>query len=215
MLPTTRKDALVLGATRYFTGKSCKNGHVAEWNTKGTYCVKCNAEVVARRGYSPERWLRWAHENPDKLRERNQRKRERYAENPELFRGYRIRWEERNPEYRREHYQTNRERILESTKEWQRNNLDKRRVQNATARARRLAAEGTYTVEDFKVIIEAQKSRCIACGKEKKLTADHRQPLSKGGSNWPSNIQGLCRSCNSKKSAKDPIKFMREQGKLL
>jgi 5-methylcytosine-specific restriction endonuclease McrA len=29
---------------------------------------------------------------------------------------------------------------------------------------------------------------------------DHKTPLTRGGTNWPSNIQLLCRKCNVKKA---------------
>jgi len=46
--------------------------------------------------------------------------------------------------------------------------------------------------------------RCVFCGESdfKKLTIDHIKPYSKGGRENISNLQVLCRSCNSKKGAK-------------
>lgn len=40
---------------------------------------------------------------------------------------------------------------------------------------------------------------CSRCGSSKDLTADHIVPLASGGSSTLSNIQVLCRKCNSSK----------------
>lgn len=41
MEPITRKEALQQGFTKYFTGKPCKYGHIAErWTDK--HCVECH-----------------------------------------------------------------------------------------------------------------------------------------------------------------------------
>ncbi|MDP2498432.1 MAG: HNH endonuclease signature motif containing protein, partial [Candidatus Palauibacterales bacterium] len=44
-------------------------------------------------------------------------------------------------------------------------------------------------------------SRCVRCGSEEELTVDHVRPFSRGGLTVPRNLQLLCKSCNSSKSA--------------
>lgn len=43
---------------------------------------------------------------------------------------------------------------------------------------------------------------CVFCGATEDLTLDHILPISKGGGNELSNLQTLCRSCNSRKGAR-------------
>jgi HNH endonuclease len=42
---------------------------------------------------------------------------------------------------------------------------------------------------------------CVHCGSTSDLTVDHIHPVSLGGIDDPSNLQTLCRSCNSTKGA--------------
>ena len=51
-------------------------------------------------------------------------------------------------------------------------------------------------------IWERDNFTCQHCGKRKNLTIDHIHPESKGGTLDLSNLQTLCKSCNSKKGAK-------------
>jgi hypothetical protein len=44
--------------------------------------------------------------------------------------------------------------------------------------------------------------KCVLCGSKEKLSIDHIKPVSKGGTNDFSNLQILCKSCNSKKGNK-------------
>jgi hypothetical protein len=44
----TRQEALAIGYVRYYTGKPCKHGHVAERYTKWRKCVECNAVKLAK-----------------------------------------------------------------------------------------------------------------------------------------------------------------------
>lgn len=45
-------------------------------------------------------------------------------------------------------------------------------------------------------------ARCVVCGSFSNLSVDHVKPLSKGGTNEASNLQIMCRKCNSRKNAK-------------
>ena len=47
--------------------------------------------------------------------------------------------------------------------------------------------------------------RCLVCGSQDHLRADHIIPESKGGQASLDNLQTLCRSCNSKKKTKVPL----------
>ncbi len=55
------------------------------------------------------------------------------------------------------------------------------------------------TADQWLEIKLRQKFRCAICGRKKSLTRDHIIPISKGGHHTASNIQGLCRPCNSRK----------------
>lgn len=55
-----------------------------------------------------------------------------------------------------------------------------------------------------KAVFERDGFACIQCGSKWELAADHIHPESKGGATILSNMQTLCKSCNSKKHAKMP-----------
>lgn len=66
-------------------------------------------------------------------------------------------------------------------------------------------------------LLSLQRWKCAICKEsvKSKYHVDHIQPLAQGGAHSPENIQILCPSCNVRKSAKDPIKYMQERGYLL
>jgi 5-methylcytosine-specific restriction endonuclease McrA len=68
--------------------------------------------------------------------------------------------------------------------------------------AREKGAEGSHTLTEWESLKKQFNYRCAICGEIKPLTIDHIIPLSKGGSDYISNIQPLCRNCNSKKNNK-------------
>lgn len=53
-------------------------------------------------------------------------------------------------------------------------------------------------------VFERDNFTCLHCGSRRMLRADHIIPHSKGGKTNKSNLQTLCRVCNSKKGSRLP-----------
>lgn len=117
----------------------------------------------------------------------------------------------------REKYSTDeyyRQRVLESSRRWRKRNRDKCNTQSkewyrqnphkgseyhARYRARKSSNGGDFTNKEFLALCSEYDNRCLVCGENNPLTADHIVPVSMGGSNDINNIQPLCQSCNSTK----------------
>lgn len=56
---------------------------------------------------------------------------------------------------------------------------------------------GKIKIRNF--IFNRDNGLCLKCGAKQKLTIDHIIPISNGGENKLSNLQTLCKSCNSVK----------------
>lgn len=87
----------------------------------------------------------------------------------------------------------------ESHRKWVKKNPERMAHLKARRYARERNAEGSHTFEEWKELCEKFDNKCAECREIKKLTKDHIKPLSVGGSDYISNIQPLCRSCNSRK----------------
>ena len=69
----------------------------------------------------------------------------------------------------------------------------------ARRRTRKTNAGGSFTAKEFVNLCNYYGNVCLCCNKKLPLTADHVIPVYKGGTSDISNIQPLCRICNSKK----------------
>jgi len=98
---------------------------------------------------------------------------------------------------RKEYYRNNKDKILARMKEYQHNNLDKFRVHRHKREALQRDSEGSYTEKEWLDLCESYGNICLRCKKNKLLTVDHVIPITKKGTNYISNIQPLCRGCNS------------------
>ena len=91
---------------------------------------------------------------------------------------------------------------------WARDNPEAMRAIVAKRRATKLAAEGRYTADDVAAMLERQAGKCNCCAAVLvKFHVDHVTPLSRGGTNWPDNLQLLCIPCNLSKADKLPHEF--------
>lgn len=71
----TRQDAKAAGKKRYFTGKPCTHGHIAQRQTAGSICVICNKlRLASKPGLMYEYAKKWREKNSDKRREESRRR---------------------------------------------------------------------------------------------------------------------------------------------
>lgn len=84
--------------------------------------------------------------------------------------------------------------------EWTRANPDKARVRTSKYRAKLFSAFGSHTESEWQAIKTKQRDCCAQCARKAALEQDHIVPITRGGSDMAVNIQGLCRSCNARKS---------------
>lgn len=213
----TRSEAKAAGKTRYFTGRPCPRGHVAERMCASKDCVEChNARCRRSNKERPqkhrERADRWRKANPKRsaIISRRAAKKHR-SKNPEKHNRLARAWRNANPEKVREqtaiwraaNIERVREGVARRTKFWRAAFPEKRRATENKRRSRKKCAEGHHTADDILRALSKQFFLCIgidcAADISRSFTIDHIIPLSRGGSNWPHNIQLLCRSCNSKK----------------
>lgn len=220
----SRGDAKKLGLRHYFTGKECPNGHIAKRFVSSYTCSECAIEHHRRYRKDPEfrskelaYKARYRKENREKIAEYSRRKWRVCKKTREKSREYSRRNAEKRNEYSRWYYKENKERILKRSARWRKRNQGYFIHKNRERRARLLNSKGGHTKKDVKNLLKSQRFKCINCRSclRSGYHVDHMYPLSKGGSNDVTNIQILCPTCNLRKSARDPIEWAQDNGRLL
>lgn len=179
--------------------------------------------AIENRELVRQNHLKWRIANRNHLRETQRAYREKWFADPAN--------KEHRREYERNWYQANKERMNEYSRQWRTANKIRvrecekaRRANNPFAfkayklrrRALEANAEGFHTAEDIQRQYDAQKGKCYYCKAKVNDTyhVDHVIPLSRGGSNWPTNLVIACVSCNCSKRDKLPHEWS-QGGRLL
>ena len=77
------------------------------------------------------------------------------------------------------------------------------RERDRVNRLKRKGSEGVHTDAEWNALCSFYGNQCLRCGStDRPITRDHIVPIFKGGADDISNIQPLCRSCNSSKGIK-------------
>lgn len=208
-----------IGMNSFFTGLPCVNGHISIRYTKSSKCAECIAVRGARRrDEHGERLLAEIRkdykDNPEKYSAYNKRyrtvhksslsvaKSEYYEQNKDSIADYQKRYRDENRDRLSAHSTAYRNTFREKVRAWNRNR-----------KARSRDAEGFHSAEDVAEILMAQKSKCNSCGCDlvDGYHVDHIMPLILGGSNWPSNLQMLCPTCNTSKGGMHPAEWEKKR----
>jgi 5-methylcytosine-specific restriction endonuclease McrA len=172
---------------------------------------------VARRHASTQVWREknkkriltasaaWRKRNLDKAREWNK---SWIANNLERYRQKRCEWTSNN-----------KEKIRASYRKWEAADPDRaaavKRATRVNRRNRERENGGTCSAADIRYLFQTHNGRCANCRKKTDMTIDHIKPVAAGGTSKRSNLQLLCRTCNRRKSDKDPLVWAQENGRLL
>lgn len=115
-------------------------------------------------------------------------------------------WREKNKEYclkyGKKWREENKSKKFLSDKRWRIKNKEKIKEYQKRRRVKKLGASGSHTEKEWNELKKRHKYTCVSCNRKEpkiKLTEDHIVPITKEGSDYISNIQPLCRSCNSRK----------------
>lgn len=186
-------------------------------------CRSCASVRGAKwRLANKEKLIKYRKENKDRIDEYS---REHYKANKERKVYIGRKWcaanRDKISEISRKYREGNKEKMDERFKKWRAANSEKIAENNRNRSARKRNAEGKHTNAEIKSILECQRGMCANCSVKlfksgnRKYHVDHIMPLALGGSNWASNLQCLCPTCNLRKNAKHPADWAKQQGKLL
>lgn len=161
-------------------------------------CTKCDIEKDLSEFYMDHSWCKECFKDY-------------YRENKEHIKEQHKRYDERNKEHKKEwnkkYYEKNKDYHNEWVKEYFKTPNGKAAIRRAghKHRASMRNIEATLTAKEWAYILKKQNNRCNRCGKRFSIknppTQDHIIPVKHNGTYSSDNIQALCLSCNSSKSA--------------
>lgn len=207
--------------------------------TSRGYCYKCKACAKAYFAeYKPRnngRLKQWRRDNPEEAKKRDRIAREKNREkinaatrawreqNPDKVKAYQDEYEagrkETRPAKRRAQYAANPIPHRERRKRYGKEHPEMHKAAKQRRRARKRNAQGDHTAVERLALLESQKHLCAnpyCCVDLRTVpmkNLDHIIALAKGGSNFITNMQWLCRPCNSRKTTLSQEEWLQREAK--
>lgn len=190
------------GGPRHWTGSRwrcspCYNAWLTVWRAN---CTPEQRKAMQATQAATRR--KWSPEQREKANAQVQAWRDA---DPERHRAGARDWYERNIEYARA---AKRAEYYREPERFYANNLLRKARQ-----AKAVCSHGPkcVTAEVIKALYDQE---CLYCGAPAEA-ADHFDPLARGGLHCVENLVPACQSCNSRKSAREPIEFLISVGILI
>lgn len=212
----TRKEAKALGLKFYFTGKSCKRGHVSKRRTCDGCCVKCR-QTEEYKAADALRCKAWREKNPEKKKASRQAW---AAANPEKKKASDDAWYARNVESEKQRhrtrYESDKEKWNSDVSKWAKSNPEKRKAicsawarnnkpsvaaANTRYRSAKLQATPAWANHDLIRAVYEESDRLTRMTGVRHHV-DHIVPLKSAyvcGLHWEGNLQVLTQSENDSK----------------
>lgn len=190
--------------------KPCNRARKALYRANNKDKIKASARLYSlkNRAILAEKDAKYKALNPEYWR---QYRRDYYIKNKEKIldqcRAYTAAHQEQYRAYRNSYYEVNKGIIAEKHRKHYQQNKEQAYARVQRRKMRLSQTHGIVTKAEFDLICKNQKYRCAHCQEVCLLHRDHIIPLSKGGCNLAYNIQGLCKSCNSRKNSSMPESY--------
>lgn len=196
----SKQTAIKLNLPKYFTGKKCKHGHLAERYTNGGHCSECKKRHDAQ----------WVENNKERSLEISREwKKRNWSTLYEKQKIYNANNKDKTLAQAKKYREKYPERVREAKKKCVENKREHYATLKRNYKISKRNAEGTHTAKDVKLMFLSQNGLCNGCNKlletkgKNKYHVDHIVALANGGTNYPNNLQLLCPTCNMSKGAKD------------
>lgn len=222
----SRARAKEKGLKFYFTGRSCLRGHVVNRYSGDGTCTECKRAQLrtlspAQKRYYLEYQRKYYGRNREHLKARQRAKTAKgtawHQLNKERSAMLSAEWKRRNhatvKKITRAWYLRNIDQVIIKKRAWRKSHPEEVRAQKYA----RLVATGRHTGAQSRAILIRQNYRCAnpRCRADLRIVArhlDHKNPISRGGTNWPRNLQWLCAACNLSKGAATMREWLKVSG---
>ena len=139
------------------------------------------------------------------------RRKSRHRTNP-ILRAKRSKMGDAYNARRRDYRRRNLVKLRSDARRYYWRNWERKRIEHHAAIAKRKSAPGKYTEKEWLQLLTAFHYRCAYCYRRltrRTASADHVNPLARGGTNWITNIVPSCLPCNQRKNFLTAREYLR------